>query len=329
MFRFVRSKQEKKLSKKIRASLFGLAVGDALGLALAQVSRKTLVDNPVRDMQAFGTYNQAAGTWAEPSSLSFCLAEALTHEFNLHNIGLNFVYWFQENYWTARAKHFDIDEQTKLACLRIGHGLRPDLAGAVKDSENTNASLMRILPLVFYIKDKPINERFEITKQVSSITHAHIRSVVSCFYYLEFARYILEGFKIEEAYKILQEDFPSLLHRFNVPEAEIALFHRLLKNDISKLDVNEIHSDNYVIQSLEASIWCLMNTNKYSDAVLKAVNLGEDSNTTAAITGGLAGLVYGYRTIPKHWINQLARKENIEDLAKRMGKKLEETKVLT
>lgn len=329
MFRFVRSKQEKKLIKKIRASLFGLAVGDALGLAHVGLSREELQGNPVRDMQAFGTYNQAVGTWAEPSSLSFCLAEALTHEFSLNNLGLNFVYWFQENYWTASAKKFNIDEQTKLACLRIGHGLRPDLAGAIRESENTNASLMRILPLVFYIKDKPITERFEITKQVSSITHAHIRSVVSCFYYLEFARYILEGYTIQEAYKILQEDFPSLLHKFNVPEAEINLFHRLLKNDISKLDVSDIHSDDYVIHSLEASIWCLMNTNKYTDSVLKAVNLGQDSNTTTAITGGLAGLVYGYKAIPKHWINQLARKENIEDLAKRIAKKLEENKVLT
>ena len=83
---------------------------------------------------------------------------------------------------------------------------------------------------------------------------------------------------------------------------------------------DQIRSSGYVLHTLEASIWCLLNTDNYKDAVLKAVNIGSDTDTTGAVTGGLAGLLYGYESIPEHWLNQLARKNDIEDLAVRMFK---------
>ena len=84
---------------------------------------------------------------------------------------------------------------------------------------------------------------------------------------------------------------------------------------VSLLDSNEsdIVSGGYVVDSFKASLWCLLNTNSYKDCVLKAVNLGSDTDTTAAIAGGLAGIIYGYDSIPKDWINKLQRKDIIEE----------------
>lgn len=180
---------------------------------------------------------------------------------------------------------------------------------------------MRILPLVFHIRNKTIDLRYEITKEVSSITHGHIRSIIACFYYLEFARYLLVGKDKFEIYMQLQPKIREYLNALGIEAEEIEVFAKLLKEDIYTLHSNKIESSGYVLHTLEASIWCLLTTDSYKDAILKAVNLGDDTDTTGAVTGGLAGLLYGYDAIPQKWIAQLARKEDIEDLAIRMALK--------
>ena len=103
---------------------------------------------------------------------------------------------------------------------------------------------------------------------------------------------------------------------------EIAFFDRLLKGDIYNLEQDQIESSVYVLHTIEASIWCLLTTENYEEAVLKAVNLGGDTDTTAAVTGGLAGLLYGFENIPKKWLEQLVRYDDINDLAERLNEKL-------
>ncbi|MBL7830236.1 MAG: ADP-ribosylglycohydrolase family protein [Saprospiraceae bacterium] len=313
---------KKIILKEVKAILFGVAVGDALGVPVEFKSRQAISKNPVTDMIGYGTHNLPAGTWSDDSSLTFCLAEALTQEFNLNNIGQNFVRWYQENYWTPHGNVFDIGIATREAISRLEDGEKPELAGGFEDSDNGNGSLMRILPLVFYLLDKPIKERFDITKKVSSITHGHFRSVIACFYYLEFALQILAGKDKFEIYQNLQTEISNHLTSLTINPAEIAIFDRLLKGKLAKLDEDEIQSSGYVLHTLEASIWCLLTTDNYKEAVLKAVNLGSDTDTTGAVTGGLAGLLYGLDNIPKRWITQLARKEDIENLAERLFEKI-------
>jgi ADP-ribosyl-[dinitrogen reductase] hydrolase len=307
----------------IKSALFGVAVGDALGVPVEFKSRDTISENPVTDMLGYGTYNLPPGTWSDDSSLTFCLAEALTQDFDLNTIGQNFVKWYHENYWTPHGNVFDIGIATREAIARLAKGEKPELAGGYDESDNGNGSLMRILPLIFYLVDKPINERFDITKKVSSITHGHIRSVIACFYYLEFAKQIIEGKDKFEIYKNLQTEVLHQLNDQSINPTEIELYDRLLKSDIHTLHENQIQSSGYVLHTLEASIWCLLTTNNYQEAVLKAVNLGLDTDTTGAVTGGLAGLLYGVENIPEKWVQQLARKEDIEDLSERLAKQYE------
>ncbi len=304
---------------KVKSVLLGVAVGDAVGVPFEFRSREIMQKNPAIDMVGYGTYNQPPGTFSDDSSLTFCLAEALTKGFDLQEIANNFIKWVEEDYWTAHGEVFDIGIATHEAISNLMNGDSPEVSGGDDEYSNGNGSLMRIAPLLFHLSDKPIQERFDLTRLVSGITHRHIRSVVACFFYLEFAGLLLGGFGKYEAYKKAQVVVAEFLKSIAIPDSELELFDRLLRSDISQEHINAIESSGYVIHTLQASIWCILTTETYQEAILKAVNLGKDTDTTAAVTGGLAGLLYGVDGIPTSWLNQLAKREEIEDLAERMA----------
>jgi ADP-ribosylglycohydrolase len=303
--------------------LFGIAVGDALGVPVEFRSRESIAQKPVTDMMGFGSHDQPPGTWSDDSSLTFCLADVLAEGYDLQHIANSFVGWLYDELWTARGEVFDVGIATRAAIERVLRKVRPDLAGGFDESSNGNGSLMRILPLLFYIKNKPIEERFAITKDISSITHGHIRSVIACFYYLEFARKLLTGTDLFVIYDELKADISAFLNSTTINPDEILLFSRLLNGNVYELLETEIQSSGYVLHTLEASIWCLLTTTNYRDATLKAVNLGLDTDTIGAVNGGLAGLCYGYETIPEHWRLMLARNKDIDTLAGRLASKYE------
>jgi ADP-ribosyl-[dinitrogen reductase] hydrolase len=307
------------MKDQAKSLLFGVAVGDALGVPVEFRDRECMRNHPVTNMMGFGTHRQPPGTWSDDSSLTFCLAEALTMPFDPEVIGRNFLKWYREGYWAAGERHFDIGGATHEAIQRMKNGIPAAQAGGDEEYDNGNGSLMRIAPLVFYLKEKPAEERFAITKLVSSITHAHIRSVIACFYYMEFCRGLLNAQDKFLIYQKLKEEFAKDADALHLPANEVRHIDRLLNHDICLLGEDEIQSSGYVIDTLEASVWCLLTTGSYSEAVLKAVNLGGDTDTTAAVTGGLAGLLYGFDAIPAHWVNQLAKMDPIADLAERMA----------
>jgi len=302
-----------------KSALFGIAVADALGVPYEFLDRSEMLENPAIGMIGNGTHNQPAGTFSDDSSLTFCLAEALTHDFKLENVAKNFLKWYNDAYWTAGGVVFDIGITTEIALERLSNGYSPEHSGETDEFSNGNGSLMRILPLVFIMKDLDNIQRFELTKQVSAITHGHIRSVIACFYYLEFASQLIKGNNKHSIYKNLQTSFPMHLKSLGIEEGEINMFAGLLVDSIADRTLDDVFSSGYVVHTLEASIWCLLTTDNYRDAVLKSINLGGDTDTTAAVTGGLAALLYGFDSIPNEWLNQLARKGDIEDLAKRMS----------
>jgi ADP-ribosyl-[dinitrogen reductase] hydrolase len=307
----------------IKDALLGVAVGDALGVPVEFKSRKWLSENPTTGMQGYGTHNQPAGTWSDDSSLTFCLAEMLCGKYDLGDLAHRFVNWRNHSYWTAHGQVFDIGNGTDEAIDRLERGVLPVMAGGDWEDSNGNGSLMRILPLVFNLKSSTIEKRFLVVKDVSSLTHRHIRSVIACFIYLEFALEIMTGKEKYEAYRQTCNAIGNFLDETATCTAKERMnFSRILSANIFKLQEEEISSSGYVVHTLEAALWCLLNTNSYRDAVLTAVNLGEDSDTTAAVTGGLAGLAYGWQTIPSEWLTVLARREDIEDLSRKLNDKL-------
>lgn len=311
------------LTDQVKSAFLGVAVGDAVGVPVEFKPREYLKRVPVTDMIGFGTYSLKPGTWSDDSSLTFCLAEALTQDFRLENVATNFLNWYEHAYWTAEGEVFDIGITTQDALDRLLEGVSPESSGDTRVDSNGNGSLMRILPLLFYIQDKPIRERFELTRQVSCITHAHIRSVLACFIYLEYARYMLQGQDKFEALKTIQDTLPTTFAEWQIPAEEVRVFDRIFTQNIHELTEDDIQSSGYVLHTLEASLWCFLQTNNYASAVLKAVNLGKDTDTTAAVTGGLAGLTYGWGDIPVNWLNQTLKVSEIMDLAERVAQKLE------
>ncbi|NMH88975.1 ADP-ribosylglycohydrolase family protein [Flavivirga algicola] len=308
---------------KINSALFGLAVGDALGVPVEFKDRDYLKRFPVTGMLEYGTHAQPLGTWSDDSSLAFCLAESLCRRYDINDIGQKFVQWRNEEIWTPHGSVFDIGISTNQAIHSIETGTKPILAGGRSEMDNGNGSLMRILPLIFYIKDFKIEKRFDIIKDVSSITHAHIRSVLACFIYLEYALNLLNGKAKWDAYKEMQIGVNRFLNNNPIcSQNEMDKFHKILENRVGdyqlqvlhELDEGGINAGGYVLDSLEASLWCILTSENYKESVLKAVNLGKDTDTTAAITGGLAGLLYGYNAIPDNWVHVLSRREDIEKL---------------
>ncbi len=293
----------------IRSILFGIAVGDALGVPVEFKSREFLSANPVVGMQGFGTHHQPKGTWSDDSTMTFCLAETLLDDsFELRNLANRFINWVDFGYWTPWGKVFDIGNTTAAAINRLRSNGKPEDAGGVQESDNGNGSLMRILPLVIKTIDLPPDELFEIVKDVSSLTHAHIRSVSCCFYYVVYASQLIRGLSKNQAYALTNKIVVKTLMDKGVPQDELQLLNRILSGDLQALEENEIRGSGYVVHSLESSIWCLLKTNAFEEAVLKAVNLGEDTDTTGAITGGIAALHYGFKAIPFEWRNEIARK---------------------
>ena len=306
----------------IQSTFIGLAVADALGVPVEFESRKVLKGNPVTDMRSYGSHHQPKGTWSDDSSLTFCLAESLCKKYDINDIAKKSALWYHEKIWTPHGFVFDIGNTTRKAIETYLRGTPPSLCGGNTEYDNGNGSLMRISPLAFYIKDFPLEKRFDVIKEVSQTTHGHIRSIICCFIYLEFFIELLNKNELTIAYKNTKEKVNTFLKNNPIcSQKEIDVFKRVLNNNIKELTEEEINSGGYVIDTLEASIWCLLNSTNYSDAVLKAVNLGDDTDTTATVVGAIAGMYYGLNNIPEDWINCLARKEDIYKLSEQFAKK--------
>lgn len=307
----------------IESGLFGVAIGDALGVPVEFKSRENLKQNPVVDMMGFMSWNQPPGTFSDDSSLAFCTAESLCKGYDIEDMAQTFVKWMQEGYWGAHHKVFDIGGTTKYSLARVVKGESARNSGNFFEEDNGNGSLMRILPLVFYLqKEKDIEVIYKKVKEVSSITHAHFRSVFACFIYVVYCLEILKDKDKFEAYKEMQNVLSKFLEDKKYNPVEIQLFEKILKNDIWIYPENKIRASGYVLHSLEASFWCFLNSDSYEETVLKAVNLGEDTDTTGAIAGGSAGIYYGIENIPQKWIENLARSNDIKDLAERLSNKI-------
>nr|WP_321226964.1 ADP-ribosylglycohydrolase family protein [uncultured Psychroserpens sp.] len=313
--------------KTITNMFLGLSLADALGVPAEFKPRKHFTAFPVDTMLEFGTHHQPKGTWSDDSSLTFCLAESLIQGYNLKDIALNFIKWKRAQLWTPHGSVFDIGIQTRGSIDTLQRIIDNEdfealnfLKYEADEFTNGNGSLMRILPLLFLIKGKPIKAQFDIVWEVSALTHGHIRSAISCLIYLKFAEYIINNIELREAYSLMQNDIKQFFKEESISEYEIKHFNRIINNDISILEESDISSDGYVINTLEASFWCLLTTNSYLESVFKAINLGEDTDTTATVVGGIAGMVYGLDDVPKDWIDALARKNDILKLSEQFSK---------
>ena len=309
--------------EKIKAVMLGHAVGDALGVPVEFCPREELEKDPVTDMRGFGTYPVPAGSWSDDTSMSLCALEAMCHEnWSWNMIMNNFVSWLENGKFTPTGETFDVGRTCFEAIIRYKHGNLPAKeCGCGGEYANGNGSLMRIHPFVLYGQYALLNETNDgywswmaLIKQASALTHAHDRSVIACHIYGPVLSFLLKDptrESLKAGLKFAGEDLDYL--------PEFDHYKRIFELDFDKLSEKEIKSFGYVVDTLEAALWCLLTTNTYSECVLKAVNLGDDTDTVAAVAGGLAGALYGYDAIPKEWLNTLKKRAYIEGMCERVG----------
>jgi ADP-ribosylglycohydrolase len=237
------------------------------------------------------------------------------------DMGRRFCRWLFEGYWTANGVVFQVDPETRQAIMRIHQGANLMEAGSPGKVGSGNGSLVRILPMAFVLKEVPVEDRFPIIHQIAALTHAHPRSHIACAIYVEFARNLLMGLTPQEAYQQMRE---VILFYYTSPQYkdELPHFRRILRENISSFHESMIRSDSYVVHTLEASLWCFFHCPSYVETVLKAVNLGCDTDTTAAVAGGLAGIHHGLEAIPREWVDAVARKDDILALGRRLESRL-------
>ncbi len=308
------------MSNIVLGGIMGLAVADALGVPVEFQTREELAENPVIGMRSFGTYNQPMGTWSDDTSMTLALVDSLLEGLDYEDMMDKFLDWFHEGAYTPHGESFGIGNTTRESLIRYKKGIPALEAGGQSERDNGNGSLMRILPLVFYLESlygsdfKDKNEAFDTIHKVSSLTHGHKRSLIACGIYISIAANIITD-SLESGIKSGIDSAMDYYRRREDFQSELEHFARLEDRNFKNLPEEEIKSGGYVVDTLEAAIWCLLNTDDYQSAVLKAVNLASDTDTVAAVAGGLAGLFYGYEAIPREWRESIVKREYIEGLS--------------
>lgn len=291
---------------KIYDAIMGLIVGDALGVPYEFRQRDTFT---ATDMIGHGTHNQPVGTWSDDSSMTLATLESFVRlgRMNPDDVMYNFYKWYFFGEFTPFGKVFDVGNTTEMAIRRYRYeGMPPEKCGGDRIMDNGNGSLMRILPLAF------MNFSPSDIYKLSGLTHAHEISQTACEIYVDIAENLILGMNKRAAV--------DMVCCGRLPDK----FERIER--IEDLRRDEIKSTGYVVDTLEAALWCFLTTDSFKDCVLAAVNLGGDTDTIAAISGGLAGIFYGVggeKGIPVEWIEKIVKHDMIQDLCHRFCEKFE------
>lgn len=299
------------LRTMISAVIYGLVVGDALGVPVEFEKRDTY---SITDMVGYGTYNQPPGIWSDDTSLTLALMEHLGEKSDLSILMDKFVS-YRDGYLTPFGYCFDIGIATNEAIERYLSGISPEVCGGKDERSNGNGALMRISPLVFLLlKNFNLINQVKVIKKYTTLTHGHPRSIVASIIYLFLLKDMLFYDSLPEVLDSVQIKLEEIFSQNSEYWEEYENhFKEIFDEEFYHKSREEIKSTGYVVDTLKACLWCVGTTNSFKDAVLKAVNLGEDTDTIAAITGTLAGAKYSFESIPKEWIEKLVNKALIEE----------------
>ncbi len=300
--------------------VFGVVTGDALGCPVQFETREEVAEHPVTGMRGYGTFELPKGSWTDDSSLTLALLDSIRETGRLdpdHIMG-NFVRWLDKGEFTPYGYAYDIGGGTMQAIETYMHAHDASRCGGRTEYDNGNGSLMRILPACLYccVKGMEEDEAVQAIHTVGSLTHAHPRANIACGLYWFMIREILNGTGGLQERLQAGLDKGFAYYDRTLGEDENPGYYGRLRDlkQFAETPAEEIRSGGYVVDTLEAAVWSLITTDSFKTALLKAVNLGRDTDTVGAIAGGLAGLYYGYEAIPPEWINALKKKEWIAEL---------------
>ena len=304
---------------KIVDSIIGFAIGDAMGVPVKLKKREELIEKPIVKMEGYGTYAFPAGTWSDDTSMVLAIISSLinNHEINYDDMMKRLCGWKYNGEYTATGIAFDVDDVTKTSL----HKYFNRQAGAMECGDNSidsnsSGSLARMLPIALYTFYDDMNdeELLKTVREFSSITHGHEYSVMGCFIFLKYVHFLMSGYDKFKAYEKVKE-----LNYYKFSENARRAYKRFLTTDLYRLDLDYIKSSGYVVDTIEAVIWTFLNTNSFMESIIGAINLGDDTDTIGALTGALAGLIYG---VNDELLNNLQNKEYLISLAHKFDEEL-------
>ncbi|UXH77986.1 ADP-ribosylglycohydrolase family protein [Roseateles amylovorans] len=286
---------------RYRGALLGLACGDAVGTTVEFMPRGSFA--PVTDMLGGGPFSLAPGQWTDDTSMALCLAESLiqTGRCDPADQMGRYANWYEWGYWSSTGVCFDIGITTKGAIhqfLLTGEAL----SGSSDPEAAGNGSLMRLAPIAlrFGHDEQLVQDMAALSSQT---THAAAECLDACRVFAVALSRALQGMPKEQVLDL--GDLPI----------ESAKIRAIATADHAARQVQQIRGSGYVVDSLEATLWCYARHDNFRDAVLEAVNLGDDADTTGAIVGQLAGATYGAAGIPAAWLARLHLAHEIAGLA--------------
>lgn len=301
---------------KIKGGLFGLLIGDAVGVPYEFNPPNHLPDYSLIDMSPPSNFARtyphiAIGTWSDDGAQALCLLASLLHCEKLDQIDLvnRFANWYLMGYMAVDYQVFDIGIQTRVALDRYQAGIPVSEIANRDEGSNGNGALMRSLPLALWhtgSDDQLIEDAFA----QSHITHAHIRSKLCCAIYCLWARYLLKGENRELAWT------NSIQFMLNYCKDQPVLLDEI-QTEINIEDVFKIKGSGYVVDCLLSAKYALKQSS-YVDVIKTAIALGNDTDTTACVAGGLAGIIYGYNDIPDAWKVTLRAQEIVEPVLEQL-----------
>ena len=310
-----------KYKEYVEGAILGSVVGDALGVPGEFMTREELRANPIAEMIGGGAHGQLPGTWSDDTSMTLCTIESIIEK------GIDYddqMYRFADWLWnasnTARDEVFDVGGATKHAIFRYMKKTPALECGELAENTCGNGSLMRIIPTALYIVGKYENAELddraaEIIHNTSKCTHAHIRCQMACGVFCSVVFQMTCGGYLPNTVKA---GILSALQYYQKKPEFASVYHDFESlADIENWTEVEVQSTGYVLHTLQASLWCLLTTSCFNECVLKAVNLGDDTDTTAAVAGALAGLWYGEEQISREWAKETVKYEAIKDLTER------------
>lgn len=290
---------------RFRGCLLGLAVGDAVGTTAEFQPRGTF--RPLTDMIGGGPFNLRAGEWTDDTSMALCLATSLVEKggFDARDQMDRYNRWYQDGYLSSNGHCFDIGNTVNYALSRYRKTGEP-FSGSVDPRSAGNGSIMRLAPVpMFYF---PNRERIlHYSTESSRTTHGTQECLDACRLFGDILYRALSG---KDKSAILTEGGPDLVMSPALKKIAAGAF--LKKSEL------DIRGTGYVVNSLEAALWCFWTTDDFKQAILQAANLGDDADTTAAICGQVAGAYYGDTGIPEEWLHRLVMRADIEKLAEHL-----------
>ena len=302
--------------------IMGVAVGDALGFPVQFMYREEVAERPVAGMEECRLFSGKAGTWSDDTSMTMAMLDSIRemNRIDARDIMNRFEAWLYEAKYCSLDMAIDIGAACEDSIVRYHKSRDITTCGKTGEHANGNGSLMRTLPICLFYADKvergevPVEKAIEDIHQVSALTHNHIRACIGCGLYFFAVKAILfrEGTLTErlqagmdEAFAFYKNDIAGL--------KDLMYYGRLMDlTEFGKTESDVIRSSGYVVHTLEAAIWSLITTDSFPEALLKAVNLADDADSVGAVAGGLAGLYYGYESIPEEWLRALIRRDWLE-----------------